>query len=731
MVSAHFLLSSSCLFLLQQSLASSEGSAGFPPALLVTPTREAQGGPWQRHEQVPWSLRLPLVRTSPVATNGVTITAIQASGSIVKAFQRIEFQVALDQVISRPYETDPTLGGLDLQATLTAPSGAIWQIAGFYDGSTTPGIWKVRFCPDEISSTSWQVLITARSSSSTSSLTSGFLCQGLSSGVINHGWARIHTTGLQFSYDGSWFWGLGHNTGWQSQVESPSASVMAAHGENLLSFWMAEPWELQVTDGNPAHTVLPSRAPLETANIGIGIYNQDACSYLDGVVADAEAAGIYLVPTLWAHDEAQDAAAPFGNGSWSNNAYSLICSSPTDFFTIQDVSGQPTPSWHYQQNRYRYIAARWACSPAIIGWVGMDEIDGTVGASLSQSQSWCLGMRQALSSWDPYRTASSGAYPLVVTKTDTTSSDAMTWAAFLDLKACDSYMSDASTAAISSTITGETATMLSLGKPCFHGEFGAALTAGDAATVSQPDHLRHGIMAALTAGASWSPLLWTDGGQFPLVGDGSSLGSSLLSQFQFIANFTANLPMLGDPTLQPLSVTFSTSSVKGQGRIRTDATAGFLWLYANSSLSLLSHPRLTISSVAAGNFAISWYDVTSGNSIPLQTVSTIAVPLGLQTTNTLSLDLPASSSSDLALQFFLQGATTASSTGTNGTSSGTTSGTSTSNTTAGSTSTSGTSSGTSSSNGGSMSSSGSHCGLGVAGMSFLLLIYWRNRRLRS
>lgn len=580
--------------------------------------------------------------------SGVTIAPLPPIPTAT-ACQRFDLPVVIAATTTGSvFESDPAYGGVSLTAVFTDPTSRSWTVPGFYDGVQTtwggaPGTpgWKVRFNPS-IPGT-WQVTVAVQAADTVVGSTPGstasavFTCAPAPAGA--RGFLQIQQGGLRWSRSQAWFWGLGHDTGWQPEVETPSLATMASQGETLLEFWMAEPWETM--GGGVAQ-----RAPLENVDDGIGVYNMDACAYLDAVVADAEASGMELLPAIWAHDELQDAYAPWGAASWANNAYSQICTDSRQFFDTTQAA-----IWHYQQNRYRYLAARYAASPAILGWVGLVEIDGTYGLqSANGGRTWSSAVRGALAQWDPYRAGSSGStttYPFVVTQSDTSGSGAMTWGTFLDLVACDSYTEQTSNTGVPGAIASETATMRASGKPCFHAEFGGEIVAGSNAT--QPTFLRNGVCAGLASGDSLSPLLWTDGGDFPLV----EPGSALATQFTAISRFAAGLTDLGNPTLVAASLAAAPSALKAWGMTRAAGSAnwGYAWVESASALRTLAKPTLTIGALASGTYQVVWYDVATGAVVSTASLRTGTVTIGSIHSTGLSLAVPAVADSDCAVRF--------------------------------------------------------------------------------
>jgi hypothetical protein len=439
------------------------------------------------------------------------------------------------------------------------------------------------------------------------------------------GWARIDGPWLRLS-SGQAFFGVGHNTGWQYDVEQPPLSEMAGKGENLLSFWIATPWA-QPSWTSPAEPWWGSRAPIENIEGGVGSYNQAACAYLDAVVARAESASICLLPTIWSHGQLRGAGHPWGLGWWSNNAYSAICSAD-DFFRRSDGVSE-TPQWRYQQNFHRYVVARWGYSRAIAAWVTVCEIEGTSSylRDPAQAQAWCVAVMQQFRQLDPFRVNAAGLYPMAASQ-----SDVPAWDSGLSVRTTDSYQQQRDNIAVAVTIAAETTVLRSGGVPGFHGEFGGDVLNG----ASQPTHLHNGIWAGVTSGAAMTPLLWCDGGNFPM------LTADMQNHLQYLSQFMGSVDYLGDAGLTAASLTLGSPSLRGWGMRLADR--GFAWMQSTSGA--LTAASLSVSGLSPGDYRIDWYDVWSSGAVPVRTNAVSVAADGV-----LAALVPALSRPDVACRF--------------------------------------------------------------------------------
>ena len=600
----------------------------------LTAMRAAAKDAANRSALAPAVNRAPALRAAipvgPIAISAVT----PSSSSPIARFGQLELTVtfsAITALVTKFFEPDPILGGVDVHATFTPPSGPAMTINGFWEGTT----WRVRFSPTMIGT--WSYVLSATDPSGTVTTSSAtFTCIASSAGGF------IRCNGERFvDANGQTFHGIGHNNGWLPVVEQPAftgpTSAIAAYtplpaigalpgersmqatGENLLSFWLCSPWELP-TGGHS------ERAPIENITQGIGNYNQDACAYLDGVVQRAETSGIRLLPSIWAHDQLRDATHPWGDGSWSNNAYFNVCSA-VDFMTTSTLGGSDTEQWRRQKSFYRYLLARWGSYPAIMGWVGVVEMEGTTAfiSNPTTAGAWCVSVRQWFADHDFYR-LNAGTYPITFSRSDQVVFDP---SSSLNVLATDSYTSQVDDVAVATTLGNNITTLRTLGKPCFHSEFGG--DTGAAIPATQPLHFHNGLWADFSAGSSLSALLWCDGQRFPRVIENAT-GQLLQNHMSAHAKILAQIPFLGDPSLvrTKLAPTGTTTAW-----IQASNNHGFAWIVSNATPQVnLGGQDFVVNGILPGTYDVQWFD-TWGDGIAAQTVEQIAV-----TGSTLNITLP-------------------------------------------------------------------------------------------
>jgi VCBS repeat-containing protein len=218
-----------------------------------------------------------------------------------------------------------------------------------------------------------------------------------------------------------------------------------------------------------------------------------------------------------------------------------------------------------------------------------------------------------------------------------TKTDVPTWDGGFDLRATDSYQQQSNNIEVAYTIATETRTMRGSGKPCFHGEFGGDTLSG----ATQPAHLHNGIWAGTSAGAAMTPLLWCDGGNFPM------LSADMQAHLQYVAQFMAGIDYLGRSDLAAASISCTGSYTytryhRGWGMKCSDR--GYVWIQRTSYT--VGGCTLNVAGLAAGDYTVAWYNVWASGQNAIQT-ATVTVGTG----GVLQAAIPALSRADIACKF--------------------------------------------------------------------------------
>lgn len=534
-----------------------------------------------------------------VQVNIHSVTYLQQSNP-APVYGKAEFVVDVATKVngSKVYDPDPATGGIRLNGYFFDGSQTL-IVPGFFDGSTNQ--WRVRFSPPHAAN--WQAAFQAWDS--TGSVDSPYTYFSVAL-AVNNGFAKLNGGYLYFA-DGQMLRAVGPNNGWQYEVRQPGFDVMQAQNINLMSFWMSSPWIL----ANESDPTLARRTPLENVTQGVGNYNQNAAAYIDTVVSDAEAHGIFLIPSIWSHGEArQDGTHGWGDGYWENNAYSTICSA-VDFFKVTTEAGGSikTPQWIAQEKRLRYILARWGYSRAIVSFVGMVEIDGTTGflgsSGNNNTVTWRTEFAKYMRDNDPYRTNAQGN-PFTISHTNYSSGQApipAAWDNSCNVRCMDSYTTKQSNFAeytLVSNVGGQTKQMRDSGKPAYVAEFGLHNHTQAETRAKSVLALHNGIWAGWMAGGMVAPLPWCDGGYWPLLND-ATYGVDLRANMTRLSAFLSNSFDLNAP------VRVTTTITNGNAFALKDGNKAVGWVHETSPTTTINGKAFTLSHPSA-YYRVEWHD---------------------------------------------------------------------------------------------------------------------------
>ena len=550
-------------------------------------------------------LSLVLVACLDAADPIAIATVTRVGSGDVPRFGKLELLVSFSHIdLTNPYETrtDATNRGVDLQATFTAPDGATWRIPGFYDGTA----WRIRFSPSQTGA--WTCSVRAVDSTGVTSASGGaFTCAG----TAGHGWVRIDGRWLRHA-DGTAFCPVGHNMGWQWDVEQPALATLPVAGSapRLMSFWLG------CTFGDTP----VGRRNIERVVSGTQwTYDQDTCASIDGVLARAESAGVYLLPSIWIHDQLRgpDNRSGWGESEWDRFAYSSLGISSSDFFKVAN-GADDTEAWARQKNLYRYLIARWGASPAIAGWVGMVELNGTDGFFLPVPNPNALAWTTAVDQWfvanDPYR-SQRGSAPICFSLTDSGAGTLpLDPIGLLSMRALDSYDAKFDDVGITDVLADHA---LDLGgtKPVMITEFGGFLSVRPTdppgtVAATQPLHIHNGVWSSVMAGAAMPALQWVD------IDYTGPLNPLMETHLKHLARFLGPLEWLSDAdqSIDVIGTGADTAEVDGLARYLTDR--GMCWLrrYGNFLGGTLDGIVVDDLPVMNGSYAVWWYDTWSGTA---------------------------------------------------------------------------------------------------------------------
>jgi len=372
-------------------------------------------------------------------------------------------------------------------------------VPGFWDGRDT---WKVRFTPDETGE--WRYAVHVRDRFGTADSKQGSFDVAASD---RHGWLQVASwrdpklsSRYLVYHDGTPFYGVGRCEAFtlgdartNADGDLNTLKRMHENGENLVVWWP-----------HYSYTFFSNSATN---------YERVDMQLIDSYLASAERLGITVVYTIWDHNLLRGAGHPWGAGDWGRNGFRQLTPNAADFFTDEQ-------SWHWQENLYRYIIARWGYSPAIL-WMTVSELDGTSAGS--QQDAWHAKINDYFVRNDPYR------HPT----TASLSGDKFWPAGYAvtDIPQMHVYAAQKDALKMGDSIADWTARMWQeQARPNVVGEFGTTNSRID------PPLVHNGIWAGLSSGAAITPLRWSDRGAWGRTRD------SVMAQLHNLSTFVADIP---------------------------------------------------------------------------------------------------------------------------------------------------------------------------------------------
>jgi len=316
-------------------------------------------------------------------------------------FGFLEVAVDLAKDYSNPFDPDE----IQVWAEFATPSGRKLTIPGFYGQehrlvSSEPGNpdrleeqrqpgWRVRFTPREEGTYSYRVFVRDRDGRRASEQASLQVAGTAGRGFVR----RDPENSAYFRFDdGSRYLPVGYNYSfWRSPRLGDYEDrfrTMASCGANWV-YVIMDPFDVGVEWGKHP----PGR------------YDLQKCSRLDYILEKAKQYGIMVLLSFNVHADTMPRNDQ-GWGWWEDNPYNVAnggpCPTGDDFFRMEEAKAL------YKQ-RIRYIVARWAHHPNVMGWMPITEIEGSalwyresVDKDLQLRISWYKEMARYLKEQDPY-----------------------------------------------------------------------------------------------------------------------------------------------------------------------------------------------------------------------------------------------------------------------------------------------------------------------------------------
>ena len=506
---------------------------------------------------------------------------------------------------ANPY--DPALFALD--AVVTAADGSERRLPGFYtepmrsadrgDGETVvpsgAGAFQVRWRPGAPGR--YRVRLEARWGDGR--VVRSELPPVEVSGARWDGYVRVDPGDPRFfTVDGAFYWPIGLNI--RSVTDSRCAGALgtdptplrgtlaydaylerfAAAGGDAVEIWLAA-WNLG----------LEWRADWDGFH-GVGRYHLANAWRLDRVLDAAWARGVRVNLVISNHGQGSDST----DREWEHSPYNRINGGRLDgpselFHDAWALAGQ--------ERLRRYLVARYADHPAVLGWKLWSEINLT--DAHDQAAAW---HRQAAARW---RALDTYGHPCTTHWAGDWGSVEPEVAQIADLGylCIDAY--HGSETSIADLLWRSTQGLQHYGKPVLVTEYGGG-SGGASPTQMEAEHAS-GAWAALVSGHAGAPMLWW----WEWVDQGERWGP-----YRAIAGF-----IRGEDLRQTKAGcrTFTASGSRGlmwcRAWSRPGRMLGYvsdpLWLRSGVDSGAISHARITLGEVGAGGMSVEWWDADRGS----------------------------------------------------------------------------------------------------------------------
>ena len=348
------------------------------------------------------------------STPELSIVNYSENAKEVECFAKFEATFELSYIEGNPFDPDE----IAVDAFFVWPSGKVHSVPGFYyqdfvrsqsgpEEVLTPvgkSCWKVRFTPTEAGTYSYYIQVVMGEDKIATSRRSFRAVPSKRRGFV-----RVAKDKRYFEFDnGEFFYVIGHNVrspaGSQREAKIINIDVppdrgtyayddffrkMSENGENLAEVWMCSWWlgVEWVNDWKSYH--------------GLGKYNLHNAWKLDYVLDLARKRDLYVHLVIDNHGK----ASTFCDPEWEDSPYNLanggFLESPEEMF-----SDRVAKALH--RKKLRYIAARWAHCPRIMGFELWSELD-LVGDSFNgfyrnaSKHEWHKEMTEYLKKTDPWK----------------------------------------------------------------------------------------------------------------------------------------------------------------------------------------------------------------------------------------------------------------------------------------------------------------------------------------
>ena len=225
-------------------------------------------------------------------------------------------------------------------------------------------------------------------------------------GSASHGFLRVDARDpFYFSYqDGTFFYPIGQMLrspvdlrlpfpGYQGELREGEGTYafdrmmkrLSENGVNFIRVWMSIWW-------------VGLEAPMDygPGYEGLGRYNMSNAWKLDHILEEAHRLGLAVKLNLNNHGQLSRHVDQEFYESCYNVMHGGMLRSPQEFWTNREAK-------KYMKRRFRYIVARWAYSPEILGWELWNEVDLTEDFEADTVAEWHREFARYLKGIDPWK----------------------------------------------------------------------------------------------------------------------------------------------------------------------------------------------------------------------------------------------------------------------------------------------------------------------------------------
>lgn len=327
-------------------------------------------------------------------SQAASITNLSFNKTTLQTYEKLEASFQLSQVYSNPY--DPAVIQVD---ALISDGGAEIAFPCFYfapvknyssfEEDFSKAGWRLRYSFTKTGSYTIRFRVADRDTTTFSEPTAIAV-----SASDRKGFIRINPNDKQcLKFDnGQPYHPIGYNAAWASfSTYQNYIKKMNENGMSHLRYWLIGFANQELEwDGNYGWTT----------GYGLGKYSQRVGAMLDSLISLAEKKNVFFQLTFESHGEWSTKVDP----NWSTNPYNInkggFLNSPAELFTNAQAR-------QMTKNRYRYIIARWAYSPAVFAWEFFNEVNYTdayyVYGKVKEIADWHNEMSDYIKSIDPIR----------------------------------------------------------------------------------------------------------------------------------------------------------------------------------------------------------------------------------------------------------------------------------------------------------------------------------------